>query len=165
MHKSTVTYILGQSQVYTNPTTGTIEDSEVQIYNFFSIPDSWKQGDLLLTSLSIGIGVTLIGQLACSGCVNLTGECFIPDTVTSIGAGAFDGCSMLGTLNIPSSVSIIGSNAFRDNNFTQINMRKLTPPSIGSNIFSGMQVTEIHVPANSTGYEAAFPTFTIVYDL
>lgn len=165
MHSAKVTYILGQSQVYTNPTTGTIEDGEVQVYTFFTIPDSWKQGSLDLEKLSIGIGVTSIGALACSGCSILTGVCFIPDTVTSIGAGAFDGCDMDGELDIPASVAVIGSNAFRGNSFNRINFRRLTPPAIGTNLFSGVPVSEIHVPAASTGYEAAFPLYTIVYDL
>lgn len=43
-----------------------------------------------------------------TGCNNT----FIPNSVTSIGNGAFDGCNKLSSMTIPNSVTSIGSNAF-----------------------------------------------------
>jgi hypothetical protein len=49
------------------------------------------------------------------------GQLTIPDSVTTIGEGAFAGCSGLtGTLTIPTSVVSIGLNAFQECNFNEV---------------------------------------------
>ena len=64
-----------------------------------------------MTSLTIPSSVTSIGGGAFEGCSGLT--CLtIPSGVTSIGDYAFRGCSGLTSLTIPSSVTSIGSEAF-----------------------------------------------------
>ena len=55
--------------------------------------------------------VTVIGELAFSGCTSLT-AINIPNSVTSIGRSAFYGCSSLTNINIPNPVSSIGFEAF-----------------------------------------------------
>ena len=55
--------------------------------------------------------VTSIGDGAFSGCSSLE-SITIPDGVTSIGWNAFSGCSSLTSINIPDSVTSIGWNAF-----------------------------------------------------
>ena len=55
--------------------------------------------------------VTVIGELAFSGCTSLT-AINIPNSVTSIGRSTFSGCSSLTSINIPNSVSSIGCQAF-----------------------------------------------------
>ena len=64
-----------------------------------------------LTSVTIGNGVTSIGNFAfeyCSGLTSIT----IPDSVTSIGKNAFAGCTGLSSITIPDSVTSIGNFAF-----------------------------------------------------
>ena len=58
-----------------------------------------------------GCEVTSIGLGAFRGCSALT-SINIPNSVTSIGLQAFEGCSSLTSINIPSSVTKIGSSAF-----------------------------------------------------
>jgi len=57
--------------------------------------------------------VTSIGKGAFMGCSTLTGNLVIPNSVTTIGDYSFDGCSGLtGDLTIPNSVTTLGKFAF-----------------------------------------------------
>ena len=68
--------------------------------------------DLLsIKSVEIPKGVTSIGWGAFSGCSGLI-SVTIPDSVTSIGRSAFSGCSGLTSITIPDSVTSIGDWAF-----------------------------------------------------
>ena len=62
-------------------------------------------------SYNIPNTVTSIGDGAFSGCASLT-SVTIPDSVTSISDGAFSGCSSLTSITIPDSVPSIGDRAF-----------------------------------------------------
>ena len=63
------------------------------------------------TSVTIPDSVTSIGDGAFSGCRNLT-SVTIPDSVTEIGWDAFEDCSSLTSVTIPDSVTEIGGYAF-----------------------------------------------------
>lgn len=56
-------------------------------------------------------GVTAIGDGAFEGNAN-TQKIILPETVTTIGANAFAGCETLMSVNIPDGVTSIGANAF-----------------------------------------------------
>ena len=55
--------------------------------------------------------VTTIGEGAFNGCYSLT-SINIPNSVTTIGKLAFNGCYSLTNINIPNSVITIGNSAF-----------------------------------------------------
>ncbi len=65
----------------------------------------------LIKKVVIKDSVTSIGGGAFSGCTGLT-SITIPDSVTSIGDRAFYGCSGLTSITIPDSVTSIGDGAF-----------------------------------------------------
>ena len=63
------------------------------------------------TNYTIPNSVTTIGEGAFSGCESLT-SINIPNRVTTIGNYAFCGCTSLTSINIPNSVTTIGNSAF-----------------------------------------------------
>ena len=84
-----------------------------------------------------------------------SGKLVIPETVTyksktyrvtTIGSGAFDGCTGLTSVTIPNSVTTIGYFAFRDcTNLKEIYSLSETPPVIYSYTFSNYSAT-LYVP-------------------
>jgi hypothetical protein len=100
--------------------------------------------------------VTSISQGAFQGCSLLT-SIAIPNSVTSIGKDAFYGCSLLTSITIPNSVTSIGNNAF----YGCYLLTSITIPnsvtSIGNNAFYGCYLlTSITIPnsVTSIGKEA-----------
>ena len=80
---------------------------------------------------------------------------FIPDSVTSIGAGAFSSCSGLTSINIPDSVISIGDGAFqRCSGLTSFEI-PYSVISIGSYVFSGCSgLTSIIVESGNSVYDS-----------
>ena len=89
------------------------------------------------------------------GCKNS----FIPESVTSIGVGAFEDCSALTSITIPNSVTSIGWSAFHNcSGLTSINIPN-SVTSIGNYAFggcSGLTSITISNSVTSIGYDAFF---------
>ena len=109
-----------------------------------------------LTGVTIPDSVTSIGEFAFEGCTGLT-SVNIPDSVTSIGGYAFYGCSGLTSVTIPDSVTSIGSGAFSGcSGLTSVTIPD-SVTSIGYQAFSGCSgLTSVTIPdsVTSIGYEA-----------
>ena len=106
-----------------------------------------------LTELTLPSSVTSIGYAAFRGCSGLT-ELTLPNSVTSIGWSAFWGCTGLTELTLPSSVTSIGDYAF----YGCSGMTELTLPnsvkSIGDGAFWGCSgLTELTLPNSVTSIE------------
>ncbi len=115
-----------------------------------SIGNSAFQGCSGLTELTLPNSITSIWEGAFCGCSGLT-EQTLPNSVKNIGNSAFEGCSGLTELTLPSSVTSIGESAFQGCS----GLTKLTLPnsvtSIGESAFRGCRgLTELTLPNSIT---------------
>ena len=103
-----------------------------------------------LTSVTIGNGVTSIGEWAFYNCSSLT-SVTIGNGVTSIGGSAFRYCSSLTSVIIPYSVTSIGGYAFYDcSSLTSVIIPE-SVTSIGSCAFEGCSsLTNVTIPDSVT---------------
>ena len=95
----------------------------------YSVSNPPFQNSSILSSVTVGMGVTSIGAKAFSGCSSLA-SIILSTSVTSIGASAFTGCSSLVSVTLPASVTSIGSSAFSSTN--ELILKSITPPTLTS---------------------------------
>ena len=100
----------------------------------YVIPDSVTRiaaqvfSGMSLTNVTLGNSLTHIGASAFDGCTGLTGVT-LPNSVIDIGDSAFAGCRSLTGLTIPNNVTNIGSSAFSS-------CTNLTSLTIGNSVIS-----------------------------
>lgn len=89
--------------------------------------------------------VTSLGDYAFDGCSGLT-SIIIPNSVTSIGLGTFSSCKSLTSITIPNSVTSIGEEAFSNCNLTSITIPN-SVISIGDRAFDFCFLDNIYCKA------------------
>ncbi|MBT3611847.1 MAG: leucine-rich repeat domain-containing protein, partial [Flavobacteriales bacterium] len=104
-------------------------------------------------TVDIGDGITSIAASAFDGYNNkMSGLTISSKTITSIGANAFNGCSLLyGALYIPASVREVGDSAFDGcTNINNIIIEEGKLNNIGTSAFSGTGILSIYIPKSVT---------------
>lgn len=110
-----------------------------------------------IKKVNVPNSVTSIGNKAFQGCKVLT-DITIPDSVTTIGEWAFYGCNDLASVTIGNSTTTIGNNAFaRCRILTSVYCKPTTPPAGGTSMFSNnASDRKIYVPMESVeAYKSA----------
>ena len=110
-----------------------------------------------LTEYTIPNSVTTIGVGAFYGCRSLT-SVTIPDSVTEIGDTAFEDCSSLTSVTIGDSVTAIGDSAFSwCDSLTSVYCKAITPPAGDYSMFyNNASGRKIYVPMESVeAYKSA----------
>lgn len=120
-----------------------------------------------LTEIAMSNSLKYIGELAFFECGGLTGKFEIPESVTEIERGAFDGCAALTEIKMPSGVTSIEETVFS----RCLSLSKIIIPSgvtsIGDSAFSDcISLTEISIPSNVTSIgRAVFSWCTNLIDI
>lgn len=116
------------------------------------------QGELIIPKNIIKLGSSAFDGCSISSVIfsegieisTIEGECFIrnaklsvhvdiPESVQTIGSGAFANCSNLPSVKIPSTTSVIASSAFKNcSGLTKLKCDATTPPTLGANVFNGV---------------------------
>ena len=105
------------------------------------------------TSVAIPNSVTTIGDHAFDGCIGLT-SVTIPNSVTSIGDGAFYDCNSLASVIISNSVTSIGKYAFSNcSGLTNVTIPN-SVTSIGNNAFEFVRNIVYHGTATGSPWGA-----------
>ena len=115
-----------------------------------------------LTSLTLPTSYTVVESSLCSGAVDLESVTF-GSQVTTIRDEAFANCSKLKSVSIPESVKSIGKGAFYGTSLTEITLPEGIT-SIGENAFYDTQISEVFVPSSVTSLgKNAFPSGCTVH--
>ena len=131
--------------------TGTLEISgtgDMTNYSWANRP--WEDSEDLITTVTIGNGVTSIGDYAFYSFDKLA-KASIPYCVTKIGNYAFKNCEKLSEINLPNSLTVIGSSAFEDcSDLTSVAIPN-SVTSIGESAFEDCTgLTSITIPNSVT---------------
>ena len=148
------------------PTKGRMPSDNIERVTIGSevtiLPDGFVK-DSKITEVTIPNSVTTIGSGAfnnCSGLVNVN----IPDAVTTIGNYAFEGCSGLTSIDIPNSVDTIGFRAFKDcSGLTSVNISNSITTISELAFYNCSKLTNVIIPNSVTTIDNY--AFTYCYGL
>lgn len=106
-------------------------------------------------------GITKIPDYICGGAQYLK-NVELPETVTTIGAGAFRNCSILETVYIPNTVTVIASGVFTGCSALETIVLPEGLKTIGANCFSSSGITSMKIPSTLTEGASAFAGSNLV---
>jgi hypothetical protein len=148
------------------------DDGELIIEGTGAIPDSasespWIAYALDIYSLTIGEGITSIGQYAFRGLESIL-DVEMADTVTSIGYGAFDGCSCIESIELSENLVSIGREAFNGCTALEEVVAGDKLVSVGTDAFKDTAIVSkaknslVYVGSVVVTYKGSMPSNTVI---
>ena len=137
-------------------TSGAVTITQFQGYGSVS---TGSNDNVIIPGSINGLPVTGIAAGAFIDDYNYLGSVTIPNSVTSIGQGAFQECTYMTNVLVGTGVTNIGNNAFLGDNSSLKGIYFLgNAPSYGSSIFGGTNPTVYYLPS-ATGWSNYACTF------
>ena len=154
----TRSYALGNGKAWagcTNIVRATITASSSSAYDYSTDSSAtdyyqdlpWYVSRNVFTTLTVDNGCVKIPNYAFKDCTNLS-IVSLPNTITTIGQYAFDGCTSV-AVNIASSVTSIGDYAFNGTSIRNVDLSNIS--SLGSNAFkdcTNLKSLTVHASRN-----------------
>ena len=111
-----------------------------------SIPDYAFVGmDGLRFEWNLPESLESVGEFAFAYCNNISGVLRIPSGVTVIGAYAFAQCHAVTAIELPKHLQRIDNRAFYQCiGVKEVNVKALTPPILGTEVFSGLKASVVY---------------------
>lgn len=86
-----------------------------------------------------------IGDYAFAYCNKISGPLTLPSTVKHVGAYAFAQCHAMTAIELSKGLESVDSRAFYQCiGVTEVNVKALTPPQLGSEVFSGLKASVVY---------------------
>lgn len=110
------------------------------------IPDFAFVGmDGLQSEWNLPQALEYIGEYAFAYCNNMRGELKLPRGVRQISSNAFAQCHAITVVELPVKLEVVDSRAFYQCiHVREVNIKALTPPSLGSEVFSGLKANVVY---------------------
>ena len=147
--------------------TNSYPANEVPEYSFYN-QNTWP-AKISLKSIHLPTSISSIGNYAFIHCNGLNGTLSIPNSVQTIGEGAFSSTENVEKLILGTSVTTIKKNAFAGMSFESklktIISLCANPPTLENDVFTGKNPTVVYVPIGKVNsYKAAtgWSSFNVV---
>jgi len=134
-----------------NGSTGTLSISGTGKMYDYTLDDNtscWKPLEEYITSIHIANGTTKIGNYAFSNIGMFS--IIIPESVTTIGSGAFINCFRLESITIPKNVKVISDSAFACSGLKNVDISKSVTTIANGAFASCYQLNSIVIPQGVT---------------
>ena len=125
-------------------------------FGFFNQP--WTASQTQIETITIGAGVTSVGQNAFLGCTALK-SVTLPAGLQTLGVAAFSGCDALTRIELPASLQTIGTNALDAGGLTEIKVQAENThfEAEGGVLYNKGQTALLRYPPKKPGTTFAVP--------
>lgn len=149
---------------YLSPTIYAVTKVKFTTTHLTNISPIFMKGATHLESVEFPNTITTIGDSAFEGCVALNVDA-LPPNITVLGNGAFKGCTALTLPSLPSRLTVINNSVFEGCTALSLTELPIRITTIGNNAFYGCALTITELPPSLTTIGSYAFTDNDIYEL